>query len=99
MEDADLLRKRTCRLRFRCRNSDVYNIQSSIFILVFFKFGGLQDSNSSFSRNVSLLDTPLKKRLQPSLCSAQYKSVNIVSTFIGVNRFEIHHVADNTVFV
>ncbi len=42
---------------------------------------------------------PSKKRLQPGLRPAQNQRVDVVGAFIGVDGFEVHHMADDAVFV
>ncbi len=41
----------------------------------------------------------LTKRLQPGLRASQNQGVNIVGAFVGVDGFQVGHVADDMVFI
>ncbi len=41
----------------------------------------------------------LLKRLYACLGAAQYKSVHVVGALIGIHRFKVHHVANDTIFI
>ena len=41
----------------------------------------------------------LTKCLYPRLRSSQYQRVNIMRTFIGIHRFQIHYMPDDMIFI
>ena len=46
-----------------------------------------------------LLQAQIREGLKPSNRAAQYQGVDIVGALIGVHRFQVQHVPDNTVLV
>ena len=53
---------------------------------------------SSWQRRTATRAFPSSKRRDPRNPATQDQSVDIMCTFIGVDRFKVHHVADHLIF-
>lgn len=50
-------------------------------------------------RQVTTVSASGLERRKSSDCTSQYQSVNIVSSLVRINRFQVHHMSNYVIFV